>query len=318
MCRVPLAYLGRYRVAQSNDQAVVLSWTEPPDDTQRRLVQAQDGGTWVLYESLTQDSHDVFEGLSPEQVQAVFPVERHQQMGLAPPPERYDNLLQRYARDGTAAQPTERPEQVWMRVKFLKEYSIENVDVSVEGELPPADRPFTPGGQAQVARLMLDKEQDKSKLMPGDEALLPLQEAEPLVDQGICERLEAVYLRDLRDYEYFFSAAHEAVVKLHDQIGVAERENASLVTSNDQLRAQIAGYEEERTLLEQDLGGFRQELEQLSRYYGALQRRFEHLRSEINRLHLANTRAASTAGGAATLPQRALTPVASTSSLPPR
>jgi hypothetical protein len=316
MCRVPLAYLGRYRVAQSTDQAVVLTATEPLDEQQRRIIQAQDAGTWVLYEFLAQDSHEMYQGLNAEQLRAMFPAERLQQMGLGLPPQRYAAMIERYERDGQpAAQGTDPAERVWARVRFLKEYPIDNVDVSVEGEPPPTDRPFTPAGQAQVAQLMLDKEKDKTKLVEGDVALLDLAEANRLVAQGICERQEAIYVRDLRDYEYFFGAAHGSLAKLHDQIEVAERENASLARSNEQLKAQIAVHEEERSKLEHDLSGFRAELDQLGQYQGALQRRLEHLRGEINRLHLANSRAVAGAPDAARA-RRSATPVASASQPP--
>ncbi len=280
LCRVPLAYMGKFRVAGVTEQSVSLAWTTPPDDGQRQLL--GDRGTWVLYEQLPRDSHGLFQGLNPQELQALFPANRMQQMGLNLPPPAYDEMIRRYVRDYQQAQPTDPPERKWVEVKFNKPYKVA-VDLEVEGETPPADRPFAAGGRAQVPQLM---QKSPTEFAPGDTAVLDYLTASQLIGDEFAERVREIYVRDLRDYQLLFDEAHADMLKLMDGIKVAQGDLNGLQKATEQLNAQGEKYRQEGVLLRQDLAGYQQELEQLSAYRDTLKSRFDYLRSEINRLYM--------------------------------
>lgn len=81
------AYLGEFRVVQAQPRQLRL---EPvlsmyPEDLRRYAASAADGRLWTLHESMPVDSHELFDGLSDEQLQAMLP----------------ESTVEEYLRDGT-------------------------------------------------------------------------------------------------------------------------------------------------------------------------------------------------------------------------
>ncbi len=286
-CRVPLAYLGKFRIAATTDQTVSLVPEWPLEPAQQKM--ANDQATWVLYEKLPLDAHDLFRDVPPEQLSELIPLDRLNQLGVNLTRPQYGARWQDYWRDG---KPTDEragaPERKGMTVEFLKEHEVV-VDLQVEGDLPDADQPFTPDGRAQVQHLMQRDAEGNSmpatKFSPGQVAKFDYATGLRLVQQGIAKRMDVTFVRQLRDFEYEFDSFHARSAKLQDQIAVAERDLASLNQSTQTLRDQIARYEAEERLLAADFEGFSREQEQLGQYLGRLQRRFEGLKREINRLY---------------------------------
>ena len=59
--KVPVVYMGEFRVVSSAAQDVTLAWTVVPSRTQRiHLTTAEDGPSWVLYDQLPVDGHQTF------------------------------------------------------------------------------------------------------------------------------------------------------------------------------------------------------------------------------------------------------------------
>ncbi len=297
-CRVPLAYLGRYRVVATTDQTVSLISDGPLDLAQRKMI--GDQATWVLYEQLPLDSHEMFAEVPLEQLRGLIPLDRFNQLGVNILPAQYQAMLEDYLRDGKPAdERSDRPEDMALTVEFVREHEVV-VDLQVDGELPPADQPYDTLGRAQVRHLMqFDAEGNSmptTKFSPGQIATFDYETGMGLVQQGVAKRVEVAvtYVRPLRQYEYDFDSFHSRRAKLHDQIAVAQRDLNALTKSTNTLHEQIVDYEAEEKLLAADLDGFTLEQRQLRQYMDQLQRRDGALKREINRLYFLQLRTLTT------------------------
>ena len=277
-CRVPLAYLGKFRVVEATDQSLSLVPEEQLDAAQQRLI--ADRAEWVLYERLPLDSHQIFDGIEPEQLATMMPLERLNQLGAALSPPGHQAMLREYLRDGKPAEPSDRPDRVAVTVEFTAEHEV-IVDLLVDGELPPADQPYTAGGRAQVRSLM---QNEPTKFTPGQTATFDSATAQRLISQNIAKQVSATYQRPLRDYEFTFKDSQTRIRKLRNEINTSQDEIESLRQATARLRGQIDKYQEEERLLNADMDGFRTEQDALGSYLDQLQVRLDFLRREIGRL----------------------------------
>ncbi len=297
-CRVPLAYLGRYRVVATTGQTVSLVSDGPLDRAQQKMI--GDQKTWVLYEQLPLDSHEMFAEVPLEELRGLIPLDRLHRWGINILPAHHQAMLEDYLRDGKPAnERSDRPERMVLTVEFVREHEVV-VDLQVEGELPPADQPYDTLGRAQVRHLMQHDAEGNSmpttKFSPGQMATFDYETGMGLVQQGVAKRdVEGVrYVRQLRAYEYDFDSFHSRSAKLRDQIAVAQTDLNALTNSTNTLRDRILKYETEEKLLAADLDGFTLEQRQLRQYMGQLRHRFDALKREINRLYLSQRRAFAT------------------------
>ncbi|MCA9151783.1 MAG: hypothetical protein KDA92_20915, partial [Planctomycetales bacterium] len=122
-CKVPVFYMGEFKVVgdpNANPAALTLAATMPLSDSQ--IAQLDDANsTWVLYEIMPVDSHEVFAGATPEQVGALLA------LGAADPAS-VQQSLQEYVRDQQQANDNDPPERKWMEIEFTQAHS-EEVDV---------------------------------------------------------------------------------------------------------------------------------------------------------------------------------------------
>ncbi len=89
------SYLGEFRVVEAGPRQLRL---EPVlemhlADQERFIASAAQGDPWTLHESMPVDTHDMFAGMTEEQLRAILP----------------ESSVEEYLRDGTPAQPDDDP-----------------------------------------------------------------------------------------------------------------------------------------------------------------------------------------------------------------
>jgi hypothetical protein len=282
LCRVPVFYLGEFRVAGDPNAApgtLTLQPSMPLSDSQ--IQQLQDAeSTWVLYEIMPVDSHTIYEGFSIEQLAPMFASETLD-------PAVVQALAQEYARDQQSADANDPPERKWMRVEFTQAHS-EDVDVDVPaeaGEQPLADTLFDPSGRSQVATL---SQGGKTEFQPGDQAVFDFATAEQLKAEGKVKEVETIYNRRLRDYAQIFRSFAAEMAGLAREMELAQADLDKLNESMTQLQAQIAFQTQQQQNLDFDRQGLQAELQVLSQHRGAVEAKWNELRGELSRLYRTN------------------------------
>lgn len=124
-------YLGSFKVDAAAGAQVTLKTASPLPLSERQYAQLQAaaGSTWVLYETMPRDGHDVFDGLPEEQIKALLPAPPQTFPGEDPVAfqqrtKDYENLIAHYQASGKAPVdslvPPPTAEQVMVTVKFVK------------------------------------------------------------------------------------------------------------------------------------------------------------------------------------------------------
>ena len=210
-------YLGEFIVSAVKDTRIELVPAVKLLQSEANLI-ADSKGPWAFYEIMPNDDHTTL-ALKPadsktpdslcQQLDNPQPeLDASQLKALLPsnPNDRADPKFQalydEYARDGTPAKDSDPADDVWYRVKFLKEYSAE------DAAAPAAPQPNVPlgGAGAEAAATRSFK--------PGDMHLFDQPTAKDLIDKGIAERDDKapdhgkVYVRPLRNYTQLFRAAY--------------------------------------------------------------------------------------------------------------
>lgn len=281
-CPVPVYFMGEYRVVASpdgNPNALTLEPTIPLSESQ--IKQLEDpAASWVLYEVMPSDDHDVFYGLSAEQMRALLSPEG------AVDEAAFNALLQEYARDMKAATEQDAPERKWMRVKFTKEESID-VDVEVAGDAgqPLQDSLFDPSGRTLNPEL---RQGEKTTFREGDEAILDFAAAQELISQGKAEAAGAVYSRRLRDYARLSHAQSAALNQLQLQISMAEQDLNKLDETITAQQQELAFLTERQAKFTADRDGLANELKVLQQYRESVETHLDKLKTELSRLYRSN------------------------------
>ena len=275
VCRVPTDYLGQFQVV-STGATLTLRPSVPLNNAQLTAIQ-DTSGTWVLYESLPADGHEAMAGLDEQQLRTLLP-----QAALGVSDGGYAAILQEYLRDGEKAADGDLAERVWVKVRFLKDHTI-TVDVE-ESELAN-DRFFDPAGRAVVSGL---RQNDESKYDEGKEAVFSMETARQLIADGVCEEVERVYRRPLRDYAFMFRDVFERAIALEDQITVVVRDTEVVAGTLVKARAQVTYRDGEKGELTGDLAKFKYEQEQLTQYLEALDAQYQQVRGQLSALYRSN------------------------------
>jgi hypothetical protein len=126
------------------------------------------------------------------------------------------------------------------------------------------------------------------KFVKDDLGIFPTDAANDLIAEGVCERIEPVYVRPLNDYEYAFRTVYHRMVRLRDDLRRTERNTAQLVVIRDRTQTQITYREEEKRKLEEDLAKFTYERDQVATYLAALDKAVNDTKAELSRLYRTN------------------------------
>ena len=297
--KVPGAYLGEFVVENASDADVTIRATLPLDQTQVQLVN-QPGMTWTLYELMPLDGHEVFAemdeiakmlvGLDKEELKKYFPVPRDLQ-GQPWPAEKYDQFLDQYYRFNREATEDDPPEETWVQVKFLEAHEFQVDSEAIESVLEGEGRFFDRQGRAVEARLQ-QGEEGTVRFEVGDTGIFDLETADTLITDGVCEKVKPVYRRALHDYEHFFRETYYRVKELVADKERADRGMKTALETKALAEEQAAYRTTEKLKLEQDLVGFRTELNDITNYDQALQAEWAKTRLRLSELYRTNNQLA--------------------------
>ncbi|GIW95656.1 MAG: hypothetical protein KatS3mg110_4697 [Pirellulaceae bacterium] len=305
--KIPVTYLGEFQVVGVTETTVQLrqSLLAPALLAAGNQVDFQgnfvNNATWALYEILPQDDHFIF--TDPEQTpnlaaenEPIFGQVNAQEvqqivqqvLQFSPYPVQ-DTALQaivtRYVRDGGRAQPTDPPEEQFVKVEFLKPYQ-EKVD-SETSQSVMSSRFYDAQGQAQVS--FLQRGESGTVSMPqGAVAVLPKAQADQLVNDGTCRPIEPVYVRPLRDFQFLFHNYFDRWVDLRNQIGLTQYNKRKLEQSLAAIAQVIQAKQTERVQVTEDLDHVRQEKSFVTALADTLSQQLSALRSELSSLYRAN------------------------------
>lgn len=288
--KVPGHYLGEYAVMEATATEITISSLLPLEPDQIQIIQ-KGGATWVLYEVMPVDSHEVFAemdeaerrlvGMNKDALAEYFPNTFNW------PAERYDKFLDTFARYNRDITDDDPPEETWVLIRFLKEHTIPVDSDTPQSLLEGEARFFDSSGRALDARLRRGDDGNVT-FAAGDSGFFDLDTANALIEDGICEKVRAVYRRQLHDYARFFRETYFRHRKLDESIQRQRRDTETLVGLRNNVEAQQAAKQMEKDKLASDLAGFRKELSEINAYTQALTAGWEASRSRLSELYRRN------------------------------
>ena len=277
MCKVPTVYLGKFAVSEVSPTTVTLVPTKPLREQQIAAMQDEQS-SWRLLETMPVDSFDIFADLDETQLQSLFAPE----------------VIDQYLKDRKPGDRGQDPgERLWMKVRFDRDHEIA---VDAPGEPPKSpQQDYNNVGQADPKWLRHGGEGEdrgKAKFTKGEEAIFDPETADDLINRGICEELDRVYVRELRDYDYLFESMHARAASLADTAETIRRDTEILIAEPDgaiaQVNKNIAYREQEINKLKADLAKFTYERDELVKYREAVEREQREVTNFLTSLYHTN------------------------------
>ena len=155
---------------------------------------------------------------------------------------------------------------------------------------------FDPLGRAIPAWLRQGGEGDEKgrvSFKTGDEALLDWQTAQQLIAGDICIEKERIYVRQLQDYEFFFHDVQRQRTSFEDENRTIQKDTRLLENAKVKADTDIAYRQEELERLDEDLGKFVYEQQQITQYRQAVDQRYVDILKELSGLYRTNRRLAT-------------------------
>ncbi len=281
---LPVFYLGQFEVTAAADQVLTLRRTPA-----QPVVPAELQGTWMLCETLPVDRHESFD-FPPEnrdqQLGALFPRAMFEQLQV--PPASYERMLEQYRRDGQVASEDDPPENVWIRVEFLKDHAIV-VDAGTPVS-PITDHVYDIVGQSQVPRLQrggpVEFKKGDTATFDSETAGALLAGADPIAKLAAGQ--PRIFRRKLNDYETAFASLNRRLRETLDAQVTVDRHLAEVQSALTRTNEQIALLESDKTMLLADVGKVQHERDELAKYRTALQGKLTETRAELSRLYNSN------------------------------
>ncbi|MFO0904605.1 MAG: hypothetical protein U0939_16490 [Pirellulales bacterium] len=274
---VPAVYVGEFQVADVTDVDVTVSPTLPLDEQQASHLVVAPDVRWTLYEKMPTDTPEAFASLNEQQVRTLLP------NILKVDPQRYEEFVQSYLRDGKDPLETDPPARRWVEVEFVTEFT-ETVD-STTTQVDRDSRYFDDQGRALPPGLRAG---GPVKFAKQQKAIFPQARADELINAGTCKKVRDVYRRELKDYAASF---HEIAVRmsyLSDRIGEVTRQTEVLVEAQKKAQKQIDYRTQEKAKLEQDLAKFQAEGAAVTQYAKQLESAVNATRARANELFKSN------------------------------
>ena len=288
VCRLPAYYMGEFEVSGVTDESITVTPTFVLTPDQINRINAAPGTTWSLYEIMPIDKHDIFAGVTAENMRVILSEAATGRSG-----EAYAALIDEYVRDNKEALPGDVEERTWTRVKFLKPYSM---DVDAEGgdagPLGMVERNFDTSGLA-VSPLL--RQGSPTEFAPDTIALLDAESARKLIEQEFCEPegSQAIYRRPLRDYEFFYHDLALRFQDLADDSAIVQRQTLAVSEAKKEADREILYREGEKQRLAEDLSRFSAELDEVIKLRTDLQNQNAQRRSTLSQVYRENNRLAA-------------------------
>ena len=178
-------------------------------------------------------------------------------------------------------------------MQFLKPYEFPADSVSEQGVTDGFY--FDPtNGRAEVPTLRGGDEQgqvvlDAKEYAINDFGLFPAnEETQSLIEQGICEVTNNIYVRTLNDYSFAFKRAFDSRSALFQYSQLVTAEINSLQRAQQRTDRQINVRQTERDKLTADKGKFDREQQVAADYLNTLNQKWTSLQAELSRLYQEN------------------------------
>ncbi|MEI8211217.1 MAG: hypothetical protein WCI02_03660 [Planctomycetota bacterium] len=294
---LPVAYLGEFVVTDSANGIVKIKPTGALTPEQISAISQRSFGTWSVYELMPLDSHTAFatEGSKPEE-NATFgymdPTALSNllkiDMGLAQAEPASLNMkdaikarvLQSYVNDGGRPPEGTPPEQVYVRVEFLKDHTIE-VDAQEQRNAREGGF-FDLSGRSVDARLKRAEDGAKVAFKAGETIVFDSSTANDLIKQEIVKSIAPVFVRSLNDYEYAFREVRRQITAAQQDAKLIEREIAEMLKSQGIADNQVRIRQDERAKLDKDFAQYKKENEVITAEAQRLQALVTATRTEIS------------------------------------
>lgn len=296
--QVPKDYLGEFRVTAVTDTTVTMSPTLTLDAEQLRLINVG-GSTWTLYEVMPIDGHEqfAFSGTEPDEDHIFGTMDKTDLSNLMPltrlaiPPNEHAQLIDEYLHDGMPVEEIRKtlpnfdppPDEIWIRVKFLRPHSVE-VDGPPGAALLTSET-FDPSGRALAPSLRQGQATD---FEPGDFGVFDQDTANQLVRDGVCEKIKEIYIRPLNDYAHHFQEIQRRLKMIQESAAIVQADTKTLTDAKARLDVQIALRTTERDKLQVDLTSFQLERDEITAYRAKLEQQLATARSTLSQLYRAN------------------------------
>jgi hypothetical protein len=279
-CRLPLVYLGRFRIAAVNPGTITLAAMDELTPARIERINFREPGiTWSLFEKLPADSLTAYQGMTAEQLAALAAVTMQ---GVDP--ARIQAWIGEVLQAGKPLQPNEASPMAMVNVQFLKEHAV---DVDAAAVDPSASQPFDASGRAISAAYVAGA---PTVYQEGDEVLLDPATASDLEARGIVKRVGVVSSRMQRNFRTLFQVMRDRASELNDQLTVAQRDLDILAESHKKLQDQQTALTEEGKRLTADSGSLQREQQLLAGYLSKLQLQSQQLKSQVSQLYQDNIR----------------------------
>jgi hypothetical protein len=307
---VPYYYIGDFVAVASTNTSVSLRPLTPLGNFDRQVLTMQ-RATWALYETMPVDGHEwftqnpeaipnwnqpasevpVFGEIDEQAIRAVFEWRRFEPQTFAPHPEVFkratdlvNESLAKYLRDGKPVANKDEFDtmNVWTKVRFLKSHKeIVDSGATVSPFTPGVTDDFFDRGMAEVAILQLGAE---AQFNENDVAIFPQDEAQRLIDAGVCKFEEYVYVRNLRDYGFLFRDFDQQFDRVGDDIEYAQRDVSELESARQHIDQQLALANDEQSKLQHDLQFTREEASKIAAYVATLEKTWNETRARLSQL----------------------------------
>ena len=258
---------------------------------QQQRIDSGAATSWTLYELLPLDSHDVFAVPGPkpseDEIFGTMDEDTIRAMFADVPTEdnRQQELIESYLRDGTRAQESDQQDEVWVQVNVLKEYAL---DVDSKEIANATARGFFDASGRSIDLRLKRGEEGVVTLTPdmrGERIILKEEVATPLIDSGVLELVQRVYVRPLVDYEEAF--AHQ-MLRQHEVtqgIELARRDQRELEKANQLAQEMISFRQAEAQEIASDLGNYQREVQILQDAVSRATAEFTSVRAQIQQLY---------------------------------
>jgi len=301
---VASTYLGEFFVAESQGGNSVLRPLQPLLPQQLAAASSGQFATWSVFELMPLDSHDAFAvigskrsneaefgRMDPTAIAELFgiPIDLVDRFEKDPsqfkdgPELRKAKLLRSYIRDGSRAPENELAENVWLRIEFTKEHSIE-VDSKEERNASDGGY-FDSSGRTVDARLKRPADKGPVKFVVGQQVVFGKKPAEDLIAAGTAKLIEPIFVRPINDYIIGFREARSRQTRAVQDAELVRREIAQGESTNKLGQVQIVNRQNERQLLDSDLAQYKKEQAVIQSEANRLEKSVGEVKAELSRLY---------------------------------
>ncbi len=282
---LPVFYLGEYKVIASDEASgtATLEATRPLQGFQQARIK-QGTESWTLFELLPIDSHSAFVAdQSAKTNDEVFgrPDEEKIKELLTGVPEK---VLNSYLRDGKQATDVDPPESLWALMKLTKDVkrdvdSDQNADATLSGY-------FDQSGRAVDIRLKRGEEVNLNDSSTRDNLIVVIDsEAKRMVNEGVAEKVQPVFVRPLNDYEELFNRYAGRGFEIAERIKYYQHQSSLVKAANQDGQIMLAQCQKDKQLLDSDISNYGKEIDVLKGAVAEAIAEADKLKGELSKMY---------------------------------